>query len=95
MKTIYLVRHGKAVVREINQPDFERVLAERGINDSEKIIATASEIIKSHKDTEIDYIAICDPQTLVDMKKVNRKALMALAVKVGKTRLIDNMILIP
>ena len=64
-----------------------------GINDSEKIIDTASEIIKSHKDTEIDYIAICDPQTLVDIKKIDGQALMALAVKVGKTRLIDNMIL--
>jgi len=70
-----------------------QALLSGGINDSEKIIDSASEIIKSHKDTEIDYIAICDPQTLVDIKKIDRQALMALAVKVGKTRLIDNMIL--
>jgi len=65
------------------------------IIDSKKIIDSALKMITSCKDTEIDYIAICDPQTLVDVKKVDRKALMALAVKVGKTRLIDNMILIP
>jgi len=70
-------------------------LIRSGINDSKKIIDSALKMIRSCKDTEIDYIAICDPQTLVDMKKVNRKALMALAVKVGETRLIDNMILIP
>ncbi len=72
-----------------------QALLSSGIKDSEKIIATALEIIKSHTDTEIDYIAICDPQTLVDMKKIGGKALMALAVKVGKTRLIDNTILKP
>jgi len=72
-----------------------QALISSGINDSEKIITTASEIIKSHKNTEIDYIAICDPQSLVDIKKIDRQALMALAVKVGKTRLIDNKILIP
>ena len=66
-----------------------------GINDSEKIISAASEIIKSNTNTVIDYISVCDPQTLVDMKKIDRQALMALAVKVGKTRLIDNAILNP
>lgn len=34
MKTIYLVRHGKAESREIDKPDYERTLIERGINDS-------------------------------------------------------------
>ncbi|MCD4777728.1 MAG: pantoate--beta-alanine ligase [Desulfobacterales bacterium] len=72
-----------------------QALLSSGINDSEKIIDSASEIIKSGTNTEIDYIAICDPKTLIDMKKIDRQALMALAVKVGKTRLIDNMILIP
>jgi pantoate--beta-alanine ligase len=70
-------------------------LLSSGINDSEKIIDSASKIIKSGTNTEIDYIAICDPKTLIDMKKIDRQALMALAVKVGKTRLIDNMILVP
>jgi len=70
-------------------------LLSSGINDSEIIIDSASEIIKSGTNTEIDYIAVCDPKTLIDIKKIDRQALMALAVKVGKTRLIDNMILIP
>jgi len=70
-----------------------QALLSSGINDSEKIINTALEIIKSHTDIEIDYIAICDPQTLIDIKKIDGPALMALAVKVGKTRLIDNAIL--
>jgi len=68
-------------------------LAESGIKDAKKIIDAAYALIKSHPETVIDYIAICDPETLADMETIDRPALMALAVNVGKTRLIDNMIL--
>ena len=60
---------------------------------SSRIIDQATALIKTYPDTEIDYIKICDPENLYDMEIIDRPALMALAVKVGKTRLIDNMIL--
>jgi len=72
-----------------------RELVENGITDAAQIIDAASTVIKSHKETRIDYIAICDPETLVDITSVDRPVLMALAVKVGKIRLIDNMALNP
>jgi pantoate--beta-alanine ligase len=40
----------------------------------------------------IDYISIADPFSLRPLKKINNKALIAVAVKVGKTRLIDNIL---
>ena len=70
-------------------------LFESGINDAARIIETASKLIKSYPETVIDYIAICDPETLVDIKRIDRQVLMAIAVKVGNTRLIDNIILNP
>lgn len=70
-------------------------LVENGLKDADKIINTAAELIRSHPETEIDYITICDPETLDDMKTIDKPALMALAVKIGKARLIDNMILNP
>ena len=72
-----------------------QALVEDGLKDAAKIIDTAEKLIRSHPETEIDYITICDPETLDDMKSIDRPALMALAVKVGKARLIDNMILKP
>ncbi|MBW1835584.1 MAG: pantoate--beta-alanine ligase [Deltaproteobacteria bacterium] len=72
-----------------------KALLADGINDAAKIIAASSELIKSHGNTVIDYITICDPETLEDMKIIDRPALMALAVNVGKARLIDNMLLNP
>lgn len=42
---------------------------------------------------EIDYVEILDAENLLDIKIINKKALIALAVKFGKTRLIDNIYL--
>lgn len=70
-------------------------ILKNGVRDSSKIIEEATTLIKSCPDTSIDYIKICDPETLEDIKMIEKPALMALAVKVGKTRLIDNMTLNP
>ena len=72
-----------------------RQLVGSGIKEAVEIIAAATELIHSQPETTIDYISIGDPETLDDMEIVDRPALMALAVKVGTTRLIDNMMLEP
>jgi pantoate--beta-alanine ligase len=46
--------------------------------------------------TSIDYVTVADPDSLVpfdDHTKVGERALLALAVRVGTTRLIDNVVL--
>jgi pantoate--beta-alanine ligase len=70
-------------------------LVENGLKDTAKIIEEAAKMIQSYPETEIDYIAIFDPETLDNMETIDRPARMALAVKVGKARLIDNMKLRP
>ena len=50
-------------------------------------------LIHSKKTTKIQYIEIADQQTLRPLGKINDKALCALAVFVGRARLIDNTIL--
>ncbi len=42
---------------------------------------------------EIDYISIADAATLEEQSRVSPPALVSLAVKIGQTRLIDNIIL--
>ena len=66
-----------------------------GMKDANELIRAASELIESRPHTRIDYVAICDPETLEGVDRVDKPALMALAVQVGKTRLIDNAILKP
>jgi pantoate--beta-alanine ligase len=42
---------------------------------------------------KIDYIAIVDPESLDPLEKIQSHTLIALAVYVGKTRLIDNILI--
>ena len=51
--------------------------------------------IRSEAEAIIDYVKICDPETLEDVSVIDRPVRMALAVRVGRSRLIDNMALVP
>ncbi len=72
-----------------------RRLVKDGETDADAIIRSAAHAIGAHPETTIDYIAICDPRTLDAVAVINGPVLMALAVKVGRARLIDNMMLNP
>jgi pantoate--beta-alanine ligase len=50
------------------------------------------QLIESRKNTRIDYIAIVEQGSLQPVRRVAKGNLIALAVFVGKTRLIDNLI---
>ncbi|CAH2214570.1 pantoate--beta-alanine ligase [Tepidibacter aestuarii] len=49
--------------------------------------------IKTQNLADIDYVEIVDAKNLEDIETIDRTALVALAVKIGKTRLIDNIYL--
>jgi pantoate--beta-alanine ligase len=40
-----------------------------------------------------DYVSVADPGTLAQLTRVNGAALVSLAVRIGRTRLIDNILL--
>ena len=46
--------------------------------------------IKSEKLAKIDYIEIVDSNSLEEVKEISKSILVAIAVFIGKTRLIDN-----
>jgi len=52
--------------------------------------ANVEKIIESVPDARLDYVEFFDPETLVPVTEVSGGVQMALAVFVGKTRLIDN-----
>lgn len=70
-----------------------RLLIAGGQKDSAKIIAKMRGLIEKKKSAKIDYLAIVDMVDLNPVKKIARNCLIALAVKIGKTRLIDNLII--
>lgn len=67
-----------------------------GEEDAEKIKNTAKDFLKSQGITNIDYFEIADPDTLHPLKKIDRNrknCLIAVAVRIGKARLIDNIVI--
>ena len=66
-------------------------LVKRGENDASKITQMAFDMISSTPGAVIDYVEIVHPDTLECIDHIKTKAIMALAVKIGNTRLIDNM----
>lgn len=59
----------------------------------DKLIAIITDKINEMPLAEIDYVGIYDYPNLTEIKKIEHQALAAVAVKFGKTRLIDNRIL--
>ncbi|MCJ7579507.1 MAG: pantoate--beta-alanine ligase [Candidatus Aminicenantes bacterium] len=66
---------------------------ERGEREPDVLKKKMKELILSKPQTRIDYIEIVDEETLMPLKTLSGRFLIALAVYLGKVRLIDNAII--
>lgn len=57
-----------------------------------EVLEKMEKIISSEKLAKIDYISAVDLETIKDVDNFNKDTLVAIAVYIGKTRLIDNFI---
>ena len=73
--------------------DLAREMAGKGEIRSAFIKKAMEDLIRSHPHTQIDYVSLTDPVTLDDVDTLAGETLLALAVRVGKTRLTDNCVL--
>ena len=65
-------------------------MVEKGERDCKKILATMTAEIEKEPLAKIDYVKIVDLDTMQQVEKIDRGILAAIAVYIGKTRLIDN-----
>ena len=70
------------------------VAVSKGEQDVTKLLKSAQQILMSESDLKVDYAKICHAQTLEEVDVINDESVMLLAVSVGKTRLIDNSLLV-
>jgi pantoate--beta-alanine ligase len=75
--------------------DLAREMFSQGKKDAQEMREAVEKLILSHPFTDIDYVNVCDPMTLEDVDRIEGEAILALAVKVGKARLIDNCLIGP
>ncbi len=67
-----------------------RELATGGETSTNTILAEAGSIIEKEPLARIDYVEICDPETLQKTDTLPENARLVMAVWIGKTRLLDN-----
>ncbi len=68
-------------------------LRSQGERNAERVRQQMIAFIQKEPLAQIDYASIANPETLEELIEIDRPALVSLAVRIGKTRLIDNIIL--
>jgi len=65
----------------------------QGEKDAGRIRQQMTDLIKKQPLAHIDYVSVADAETLEELDEVKPPAVVSLAVKIGKPRLIDNVVL--
>jgi pantoate--beta-alanine ligase len=68
-------------------------LLQKGEHDSARLLAMALSVLAEEPAVELDYCRVVDPDTLEDIPDVGKGALVAVAARIGTTRLIDNLLI--
>ncbi|TNF50775.1 MAG: pantoate--beta-alanine ligase [Deltaproteobacteria bacterium] len=65
-------------------------MAQNGESEADKILTMAQDRLHAEADLQIDYVKICNAQSLEEVDTIDHESVILLAVSIGKTRLIDN-----
>ena len=68
-------------------------LIEQGQTQSREIVAEMQKILNQPGSIQVEYATVVDACSLEEIEKIQDKTLIAIAAKIGKTRLIDNIII--
>ena len=66
---------------------------EAGERDAASVADGVRRLVGEEPGVALEYVAVVDPDTLADLERIEDRALVALAARVGRTRLIDNVLL--
>lgn len=64
-----------------------------GVRDSERLIELVRSALQSHPVIQPEYIELVHPDTMTPLEQVEETGLLAVAARIGSTRLIDNLVL--
>ncbi len=93
-RNIYLTREQRRAATVLFKGlTLSKELWGQGEKEAGVIRRQMTELIEKEPLAEISYISIAHPETLKEIHRIKPPALVSLAVKFGKTRLIDNIIL--
>lgn len=92
-RNIYLDKAERAAARGLSRSLLlAKRLYDEGERDSGNILKAVTNLLKANPLICLEYAKISDVTTLKDLQFLENEAVLALAVKVGRTRLIDNYV---
>jgi pantoate--beta-alanine ligase len=93
-RNVYLSVEDRRVALSLSQSlSVAQKRCREGERKAGSILDEVIRILTSHPGNQIDYARIVHPQTLKELETINSRGILALAVRVGQTRLIDNCLL--
>ena len=67
-----------------------------GLNDAKSLRRAARKLLEEEPLVDaVDYVSVADAETLEELDHIQVRAMASVAVRMGRTRLIDNIILEP
>jgi pantoate--beta-alanine ligase len=69
-----------------------RAWSDEGVDDAEVLEAIGRRVVGREPSVAVEYLGLADPTTLEPVSRVQRGTVVMVAARVGRTRLIDNMI---
>jgi pantoate--beta-alanine ligase len=70
-------------------------LVREGVEDAERLMEAMHEELSQHPAVEVDYVALVERDSFRPVRRLSEPSVAAVAARVGKTRLIDNVVLEP
>jgi pantoate ligase / CMP/dCMP kinase len=64
-----------------------------GDRSTNNLLMAVQSTLQEHPEIQLDYLELVDPQTMAPLDAIQTNGLLAIAAKVGNTRLIDNLLL--
>ncbi len=94
-RNVYLNAEEREAARALYKALMEaKRLFEEGERSVSKILEVSRRVIEQEPLVNLQYLELCDPETLEPLSgDIKKRGLLAIAAWVGKTRLIDNIIL--
>lgn len=83
-------RRSAPVLHEALQAGRTAIL--RGIRFGSQIGRAMQRVVETDPKVTVDYLAVCDPDTLEPLPRVTKSAVLLGAVSLGRVRLIDNLL---
>ncbi len=72
-----------------------RMVIEDGVGDADVVRAAVREIVQDQRLVQLEYVSVADEESMTELERIDRPALVLVAAKVGSTRLIDNVVVVP